>query len=158
MVDHLHDWHPFLRSDLSLPASIVPDVFFLDHNILCLVLEDDIQAARVQIIELLQRGRHETVPLSIELFDLQLVTELLQRRVGLAAHQLALDVQIGDVLAHISLLLDHFLADAALTEVLAFDELSDHVLVLLVADQAHHLGVAAPGQLRVRAERRVALP
>ena len=74
MVYHLHYWHPFLSPDLSLPAPIVPDVFFLDHYILCLVLEDDIQAARVQIIKLLQRGRHEAVPLSIELFDLQLVT------------------------------------------------------------------------------------
>ena len=70
MVDHLHDWHPFLRPDLSLPASIVADVLFLDHYILCLVLEDYIQAARVQIIELLQRGRHKTAPLSIELFNL----------------------------------------------------------------------------------------
>ena len=71
------------------------------------------------------------MPLSIELLDFQMIVELFQRRVCLIACQLALFIQIGDVLAYNSLLLDHLLAYPALSEVLTFDELSDHVLVFI---------------------------
>ena len=146
-----------MRTDLSLPPSVIPHVLLLNHHILGFVLKDHIKTTRVQIIKLLQCSRHKIVPLSIKLFNFELVFQLFKGGVGLTPGHLALFIQIGDAFAHFTLPLDHFLTYPSRLKVLAFDKLPNDVFVL-VGDQPHHLDWPTHRQFRIGPQSLITFP
>ena len=107
-----------LAALLTLPTHIFADIFPLDHLVFYFVLEDDIQAAWIQIVELLERGRHKVLSLKVELLHFEGVFKNVEGLDGLLLRLVALLCQACYTLSHLLLSLDHFLRHVALLEVL----------------------------------------
>ena len=106
LFEHLR--FPGLLSALfSLSIQANPDVFLLDLQVLRLVLEENVQALGIQVVELLERGRQKFVPLCIKNFLLELALEPVQCRLGLILSVCALLAEAINVLSHSLLPFNH---------------------------------------------------